>query len=308
MKNWLRQHRFALTVALTHLRASPAGFAFNVLVVALALALPIAGLTLLENVRPISAQLAVEPEVSLFLSPALSADKARSLQGAIAQVLQQQGHKARISFISREQALSSLQGRGAVADVVSTLGQNPLPDSYVLHLDNFASAKAADQVDHLVDTLKKIPGVDSVQVDSAWVKRLAALLAIFRLGLLFLAATLSVVVLVVVFNTIRLQVMTQMPEIEIAKLIGATDSFIRRPFYYTGAILGALAAGLALALVAALLPPLNQAIAEFAHLYASEFQLRPLSPVASGLLFAFATLLALLGARLSVARHLARLR
>ena len=128
-------------------------------------------------------------------------------------------------------------------------------------------------VDALAEQLRALPGVDTVQVDSAWVKRLAALLGVLRLALLLLAVTLGMVVIAVVFNTIRLQVLTQRDEIAVSKLIGATDGFIHRPFYYTGALLGLCAGAVALGAVALALQPLNVAIAEFARLYASEFQL-----------------------------------
>jgi cell division transport system permease protein len=115
------------------------------------------------------------------------------------------------------------------------------------------------------------------------------------------------VVVAVVFNTIRLQVLTQREEILVSKLIGATDSFIHRPFYYTGALLGVCAGGVALGAVALALGPLNTAIAEFARLYASEFQLAPLPPLAVAVLLALSAGLGLIGARLSVKRHTARL-
>jgi hypothetical protein len=99
--------------------------------------------------------------------------------------------------------------------------------------------------------MRALPGVDSVQVDSAWVKRLAALLGVLRLALLLLAITLGVVVIAVVFNTIRLQVLTQRDEIAVSKLLGATDNFIHRPFYYTGALLGLCAGAVALGAVSA---------------------------------------------------------
>jgi cell division transport system permease protein len=144
-------------------------------------------------------------------------------------------------------------------------------------------------------------------VDSAWVKRLAALLGILRLALLLLAVTLGVVVIAVVFNTIRLQVLTQREEIAVSKLLGATDNFIHRPFYYTGALLGLCAGAVALGAVALALNPLNAAIAEFARLYASEFQLAPLGALELAGLLAISAGLGLIGAMLSVQRHLARL-
>lgn len=305
MINWLRQHGFALAAALIHLRKAPGSFLFNIIVVAIALALPFAGVTLLDNVRPMSEELSVDPELSLFLKQGLPREEAQALQPALRDVVKEPS--AKISFIPREQALDALKNKNGLADVLATLGDNPLPDSYVLKLDAFKSAGDARRIEVIAEQLRALPGVDTVQVDSAWIKRLAALLGVLRLGLLFLALTLGMVVIAVVFNTIRLQVMTQRDEISVSKLIGATDTFIHRPFYYTGALLGLCAGGLALGAVALALRPLNEAIAEFARLYASEFQLVPLAALPSAGLLALSAGLGLIGAVLSVQRHLARL-
>jgi cell division transport system permease protein len=214
---------------------------------------------------------------------------------------------AKIVFVPREQALEDLQQKNGVAGVVETLGENPLPDSYIVRLNAFQSAAQGNDVDRVADRLRAVPGVESVQVDSAWVKRLAALLGVLRVGLLLLAATLGTVVIAVVFNTIRLQVLTQREEILVSRLIGATDTYIQRPFYDKGALLGLCAGAVALGAVALSLRPLNAAIAEFARLYASEFQLAPLEPLAMGLLLALSAGLGLVGAALSVRRQLARL-
>lgn len=302
---WFRQHRYALAAALVHLRRSPGGFLFNILVVAIALALPFMGVTLLDNVRPMSETLSVDPEISVFLKQ----DTPREQAEALAVQLRQTVHdkQAKIIFTPREKALDNLKEKNGLADVLATLGDNPLPDSYVLKLDAFRNAQAGGDVDLLAEQIRTLPGVDTVQVDSAWVKRLAALINILRLALLLLAATLGTVVVAVIFNTIRLQVLTQREEILVSKLIGATDSFIHRPFYYTGALLGVCAGALALGAVTLALGPLNTAIAEFARLYASEFQLAPLPPAAIAALLALSATLGLIGARLSVKRHTARL-
>jgi cell division transport system permease protein len=305
MKSWLRQHRFAIGAALGNLGKAPGSFLFNVVVVAIALALPFAGLTLLDNVRPMSEQLSVDPEISLFVKPATPREQAQALAPALRDLLK--NHKAKVVFVPREQALETLKAKNGLADVLGTLGENPLPDGYVMKLDGFNSAADAGKVDALADQLRALPGVDTVQVDSAWVKRLAALLGVLRLALLLLAVTLGMVVIAVVFNTIRLQVLTQRDEIAVSKLIGATDGFIHRPFYYTGALLGLGAGIVALGAVTLALRPLNVAIAEFARLYASEFQLLPLGPAGMLALLAVSAALGLAGALLSVQRHLARL-
>jgi cell division transport system permease protein len=306
MSPWIRQHQFAFAAAVSTLRKAPGSFLFNVLVVAVALALPFAGITLLDNVRPMSEQLSVDPEVSLFLKPGATRQEAQALEPQLRHILQ--GSQASIGFVPREQALDDLKERSGLSAALDTLGENPLPDSYVMKLAGFSSAADARRIDGIVEQMGALPQVDTVQVDSAWVKRLAALLGILRLVLLLLAVTLGVVVIAVVFNTIRLQVLTQREEIAVSKLLGATDNFIHRPFYYTGALLGLCAGAVALGAVTLALHPLNGAIAEFARLYASEFQLAPLGPLEVAGLLALSAGLGLVGALLSVQRHLARMR
>jgi cell division transport system permease protein len=300
-----RQHRFALGAALSHLRKAPGSFLFNVLVVAIALALPFAGLTLLDNVRPMSEQLSVDPEISLFVKQEATREQAQALAPQVRQILH--GSRAKVTFVPREDALATLKDKSGLSDVLATLGENPLPDSYVMKLEGFSSGADAARVDGIAEQLRALPDVDTVQVDSAWVKKLAALLGVLRLVLILLAITLGMVVIAVVFNTIRLQVLTQREEIAVSKLLGATDNFIHRPFYYTGALLGLCAGAVALGAVALALHPLNTAIAEFARLYASEFQLTPLAPLGLASLLAVSAALGLVGAMLSVQRHLARL-
>jgi len=307
MTAWLRQHRIALAEALRHLARAPGGFVLNMLVVAVALALPFAGLSVLDNIRPLSSQLVVQPEISVFLALDTPPERARALAPQIRQLTQQAQVAARLEFIPRERALTTLQARTGLSEAIVALGENPLPDGYVLRLDSVRNSADARHVEALAVQLKGLPGVEYVQVDSAWIKRLGALVNLLRVVLLFLAATLAVVVVAVVFNTIRLQVITQREQIVISRLFGATDAFICRPFYYTGILLGAAAGIVALSAVALSLHSLNDAVTELARLYASEFRLSPLGLRWTALLLALSAGLGLLGAALSVRRQLARL-
>ncbi len=307
MNTWLRQHANALLDALRHLRRSPGSFSLNVLVVGIALALPFAGLTVLENMRPVSDQIAVEPEVSIFMGVDTPRERSAALAPQIRRIVQEAGNAAQLEFVPREKALGTLKEKSGLSDAITALGENPLPDSYVLRLAGFRNAADASRIDAIAVQLKALPGVEYVQVDSAWVKRLAALLHVLRLALLFLAVTLGVVVIAVVFNTTRLQVLTQREEIEICRMFGATDGFIYRPFYYSGAMLGLLAGILALLVVTLVLQPFNVAIADFARLYASEFRLASLNGSIMIGLLATSAALGLIGALLSVRRQLARL-
>ncbi len=307
MNIWLTHHVAAFGEALRQLKLTRSGFLFNVLVVAIALALPFAGLTVLDNVRPVTEQLAVDPEISIFLKLNTPAESATALGPQIRKIAGAAANKGKLEFITRNAALDLLKEKTGMADVVAALGSNPLPDTYVLKLTGFRSTEDAQRVDVIAEQLRELTDVDMVQVDSAWARRLAALLQVMRMALLFLGGTLGVVVIAVVFNTIRLQVLNQHEEIEIARLVGATDAYICRPFYYSGALLGLCAGALALGAVALCLQPLNGAIAEFARLYASEFRLTPLPVLTTAGLLAVSASLGLIGALLSVRRHLARL-
>lgn len=307
MKIWFRQHTAALAGAFMHIAKSPGSFSLNMLVVAITLALPFAGLTILENVRPVSQQLSVEPEISIFMAMDTPRERTVALSPQIRSIVQASKSSAKLEFIPRERALALLKDRTGLSDAITALGENPLPDGYVLKLAGFQDASDAARVDVLAAQLKALPEVEYVQVDSAWVKRLAALLHVLRLALFFLGAILGTVVIAVVFNTIRLQVLTQRDEIEVCRMFGATDAYICRPFYYTGALLGLFAGTAALGMVALALHPLNDAVADFARLYASEFRLAALDLTTVIALLTISAGMGVFGALLSVKKHLTRL-
>jgi len=306
MKSWIRQHGLALRDAALRIAGKPGSFIFNVIVIALALMLPVAGLTLLDNLKPVSRELAVEPEISVFTTIDLPRERAQALAADIKRVAQTNSVAVKLDFIARENALAAMKERAGLSDVVATLGSNPLPDAYVIKLGNAEDAAGARRIDKLAEAIARLPGVETVQLDSAWVKRLAAVLQLAANVLWLLAATLCGVVVAVVFNTIRLQVVTQAEEIDVARLLGATDAFVARPFYYTGALLGFGAGIVALLGVMAALSVLNVSVGELAQLYGSAFTLSPLAPDAVALLLAASTGLGLLGAALSVRRALSR--
>ncbi len=311
MKRWFREHAMALRSALARIRSMPGSFSFNVLVIALALMLPLAGLTLLENLRPVSRELAVEPEISVFLSTEVARDRAQAIADEIRQAAQQAGVSVKLDYIPREKALDAMKARAGLGDVVAALGSNPLPDAYVVRIAGSGHAGSSDdesaapaRIEKLAEALQKIEGIETVQLDAAWVKRLAALLQLASSVLLLLAATLCGVVLAVVFNTIRLQIVTQHEEIGVARLLGATDAFVARPFYYMGGVLGLVAGALALLAVLGALALLNTSVGQLASLYGSAFLLQPLNTQTVGGLLVASAALGVLGAALSVRRAL----
>ena len=304
--NWLREHRLALRSALGRLRAAPGSFVFNVLVIALALVLPLAGLTLLDNLRPVSHELSVEPEISVFLSTEATRERAQAMGDELQAAARSAGLAEKLEFIPREKALDGLKARAGLKEVVTALGTNPLPDAYVVRLASRGDATASKRFEQLADSYRRLAAVETVQLDAAWVRRLAALMQLAEIALWLLAAALAGVVLAVVFNTIRLQVITQTEEIAVARLLGATDSFVSRPFYYMGGLLGLCAGVLALAGVLGALALLNTPVGELARLYGSSFRLAPLDARSTALLLLASTGLGVTGALLSLWQTLRR--
>ncbi|HYL23440.1 MAG TPA: permease-like cell division protein FtsX [Burkholderiales bacterium] len=285
MRAWLRQHRQALA------RAAARVGLLNTLVIGVALALPAGGYALLESLRALTGRLSLEPQISLFL------DAKRTEVDALAARIRRDPRVLGLRFVPREEALREIGGVQGVTELVAALGRNPLPDGFVVSAAN-------ESVEPLAAELAKLPGVAHVQADALWARRLASLARLGRAALWLLAGLLGAALVAVTFNTIRLQILTQREEIEVSKLLGATDAFVRRPFYYAGLLQGLAGGAIALGLVYVSLALLNRQVALLAATYGSDFQLAFLSGGDALAVLALAGVLGWLGAHLSIGRHL----
>lgn len=296
MRAWLRQHRQALALAGSKFAAQKAAGFLNALVIGVVLALPAGGYALLANLRALTQRIAFEPQLSLFLR----AEAKRAEAEALGARLRGDARLREARFVPREQALEALRATEGLAEVAAALGQNPLPDAFVLRLRD----PRPEALEALARELRALPGVAHVQADSAWALRLGALAAIARTAIALLAALLAAGLVAVTFNTVRLQILTQGAEIEVSRLLGATDAFIRRPFYYLGLLQGLAGGAIALAIVAAGLAALNVGVRELAQSYGSVYQLAFLEPGDALAIVGFSMLLGWLGAYVSVSRYL----
>ena len=243
--------------------------------------------------RGLAGRLPFDTQVSVFLQPEAKRGEAE----ALGKLLRDDRRVSNVRFVPREEALKELSAVQGMPEVIEALGRNPLPDAFVVTSEPAVlEALAAD--------LGKLPNVAHVQADAAWARRLTALAAIGRLALWLLSALLGIGLVAVTFNTIRLQILTQREEIEVSKLIGATDAFIRRPFYYQGMLQGLAGGAVALTLVAAGLGLLNKEVGVLAQSYGSPFRFAFLDLTDALAIVGFAGLLGWLGAQLSVTRHL----
>lgn len=294
------RHTLAQNIGvLRRMFASKLAGILNILVIGIALSLPAGMYVLLQNAQGLVAQLSGTPQISLFMSMDAKADDVDKLR----KQLEQHPAIARVEFVARAQALEQLKQSTGLADVIGGLNQNPLPDAFIV----YPKPSAAQSLDELRIELAKLPKVEQAQLDSAWAYKLEALLKFGRMVVLILASLLSFALIAITFNTIRLQILTQRDEIEVAKLIGATNGFIRRPFLYFGAAQGLLGGIMAWLIITISLLLLNHQLNALSQLYASQFVLHPLSFGDSLTLMLFSMYLGWLGAWLSVTRHLSQI-
>ncbi len=300
MRHWLSAHRKALRQALARLFVSPPTMLLSVLGIGIALALPAGGYQMLDPVAALGRGAAATPQLTVFL--AVEADRATAL--AIEKRLRDRGDIAQTRFLAREDTLARMQQDTALADVIGALPQNPFPDAIVVSPADDSAADSLAALEQIAVAARQWRGVELVQIDSDWAQRLAAFVRLARTGLLLLAVLLGLGLIAITFNTIRLQVLTRQAEIDVSRLLGATDAFIRRPFLWHGALLGLLGGGVAWLIVAGALLWLQAPVAELAALYGLRIELAPPGARPSTLLLGSAVGLGWCGAALSIRQHL----
>jgi cell division transport system permease protein len=295
MNTFLAQHLAALRDALRRLVAAPLNTILSLLVIGIALALPSAGWVVLDNLRAITGSASGVQQVSLFMAMDAGKKEAGEIEARL-----REARAGDWRFVSRDEALKRLQASEGMAEIIASLPRNPLPDAFVVE----PSDTRPESLEQLARTFSGWPKVAHVQLDSAWVKRFDTFLRIGKLAITLLGGLFAAALVVVTFNTIRLQILAQASEIEVAKLIGATDAFIRRPFQYFGALQGALGGLFAALLVTLGSLLLAEPVGELISLYGATFALHGLSPGNIAALAAIGAVLGWMGAQLSVAIHL----
>lgn len=298
MKTYLLRHLQVFFYSLGQLARTPFASLMTVAVIGIALALPSGLYVLIDNIQEVSAGWDGSGKISLFLKQRTGDKGAQRL----AEKIRTMASVATVDYVSPDQALAEFRRLSGFGDALEALTENPLPA--VLIIRPTESADNPTRLEQLLNELRQLDQVDLAQLDLAWVKRLYALLQLARRGVWILALLLGLAVVLIMGNTIRLAVLNRRDEIEVIKLVGGTNAFIRRPFLYTGLLQG-LAGGLAAwGLVSTVLALLRQPISELASLYASRFSVHALDVRATAVLLGVGAVLGWLGSRIAVSRHL----
>jgi cell division transport system permease protein len=293
------RHLQAFVGSLGRLVRAPFATFLTLLVIALALTLPAALRLLVLNAQAATGDFANAVDVSVFLKTDVPLAKAQQL----AQAARERADVASVTLIPADKGLEEFRTYSGFGAALQALESNPLP--HMLHVrPREGSAQSLETLRHYFAAW---PEVDVVQADAQWVLRLNAILEVLRRLLIILTALLGLGVLAVVGNTIRLEITGRRAEIEVTKLVGGSNAFVRRPFLYTGALYGLGGGLVAWGIIALAAVLLAQPVADLARLYGSPFQLKGLAPEDIGVLLAAGLVLGWLGAWLSAARHLRRI-
>lgn len=295
---YFTQHLWVLVSSLGQLWRTPFATFMTAAVIGIALALPTGLHVLLKNVQQLSIGWEGTAQMSLFLKQGVSEARITSLQREISGW----NGVAEVRYISRQQALAEFRELSGFGGALDSLDENPLPA--VLVVRPSLAQTAPEKMRQLLERVQRLEPVDLAQLDMEWVQRLSGIIQLGQRGVVLLAALLGLAILLVVGNTIRLTILNRRQEIVVAKLIGATNGFIRRPFLYTGFWYGLLGALLAWLLVGLLIGLLSNPIDRLSSLYDSQFSLHGLGLETSLLLLGAGLLLGLAGSWLAVGRHL----
>lgn len=301
LMSYLVHHLRVFISSMGHLSRQPVATLMTSAVLAIALALPTSLYVLLNNAGGLSAGWDSSTRISLFLHTKVTAQQATKL----AQRLRLHKQIDHISMIDKDQGLALFRKLSGFGDSIQYLDANPLP--IVLNVQPIVEPEHPEKIAQLLSELKKEKQVELAQLDMQWVKRLYTLLEIAHRGIWVIASLLGLAVLLIIGNTIRLDILSRRPEIEVAKLIGASNAFIRRPFLYTGLWYGLCGGVLAWILTALALGLLDDPVQRLAGLYQSTFQLTGLTAGDVLKLLGIACALGLAGSWLAVGRHLSQI-
>lgn len=295
---WWLHHLAALRQGLAPLFVAPLASLMTLCVIGIALALPAGLYTLLDSARGLGSRFEDTAQISVFLKHDIDHASTRELVNR----LKTRPEIDDLQLISRQQALDEFRSLSGFADALDALPENPLPA--VLVITPAKGYATPDKIEALLAELRQAPETTQVQLDMAWLQRLNALMALGQRGVLVIGALLALAVLLIVGNTIRLDIQNRRDEIEVTKLIGASDAFVRRPFLYGGLWYGLLGGLIAVLLILLAIALLDAPLHELSALYSGQLNAPSLRFASIMALLGGSALLGLVGSWLAVGRHL----
>jgi cell division transport system permease protein len=271
-----------------------------VLVIAVTLAIPASLNLVVKNAQSVSAGWDNALDFSIYLKDGVTESEADGLR----RLIQQRADVESVRLITAADALEEFKQQSGFGAALDQLSANPLPHTLVVRP---GPANTTQSIILLQEELGNLPEAELVQVDTEWVRRFHAILDVIRRAIVIGASLLGVAIVVIIGNTIRLDIQNRREEIEVTKLIGASNAFVRRPFLWSGFWYGLFGGLLAVGLVQYGLYLLEQPAARLAGLYQSNLVVLDLSLRESAVILGIGVLLGLLGSWFAAARHMRRI-
>jgi cell division transport system permease protein len=298
IRAYFSRHAQVLIGSLGRIVHQPFATLMTMGVIAVALALPLFLSLLLQNARNATGNWNEAYDLSVYMDKKATGVRVQSL----AKQLRQRGDVATVRIITAEQALAEFRSDSGFGNALDALADNPLPDTLIV--TPTLAASTPHGTESLKTAIAVLSDVQSVQIDTEWVKRLHAMLDLLRRVVLLTGGLLGIGFVLIVSNTIRLDILNRRAEIEVMKLVGASDRFTRRPFLYTGVWYGLGGGLLALLLVAVASTVLARPVAQLAFLYGSAFSLEGLKLVPGLAVLGLSVGLSWIGSWLAATRHI----
>jgi cell division transport system permease protein len=297
---WLTGHASTSLGALGRLSRQPFASLMIVLVIAVTLALPAAINVIVKNAQTVSDSWNNALDFSVYLRRDLSVDDAENLAGLIGQ----RADVASVDLVTADDALVEFKQQSGFGEALDQLDDNPLPHALVVRPGPGNTSASLILLHEEIDNL---PETDLVQVDTEWVRRFNAILDIVRKAIAIGSTLLGIAIVVIIGNTIRLDIENRRDEIEVTKLIGASNAFVRRPFLWTGFWYGMFGGGFALLLVQYGLYLLKEPVARLAGLYQGSISVVSLDVAESSAIIGASVFLGLVASWVTTARHMRRI-
>lgn len=295
---YFERHLQTLIGSLGRMTRAPFATLMTVTVIGIALALPACLQLLVTNARTATGSWGSALDISVYFKPDVQVARVQQLAGA----LRSRPDVENVQVVTADQALEDFRKFSGFGSALDALTENPLPHALIVRPRENYSAPA--QIEALKRHLGSWPEVERVQLDTEWVNRFYSLLDVLRRVVFLAAVLLAIGVVVIVGNTIRLDIDNRRTEIEVTKLVGGSDAFVRRPFLYSGFWYGLTGGFLAWSVIALGVWLLREPVSHLAALYGSEFRLVGLDLEGSAILLGIGSLLGWLGSWLAAARHL----
>ncbi len=300
MKAWFKRHLQVFFYTLGQFSQNRLSIVMTLLALGIGFSIPIILYSVVDGFSNIGSQWQERPQITLYLDKKVTDEQIQKIKTSLAE----DARLSEIQFISAEDGLKQFGSQHQFDKAISLLNENPLPDVFVVYPAKMANA---DAIPRLAEEMGKLEYVASAQYDFEWLQKLSALTTFLKRAVLLLASIISIGILLLIANTIRLEISNRRDEIDIIDQLGGSSAFISRPFLYMGFLEGLFGGVMAIIISAIIIKLLSEPLLRLAELYSFTINLPPARADIIAVVLVTSGLLGWLSAKFTVQQHLRQL-